>query len=101
MLGHNGAGKSTLVKTLAGNYADYGGRILIDGVERALRNPREALDCGVAIIYQDFALAPDLSVAANIAMGREPKGALPGLTPTKYCLSRSKREARRWPSACR
>jgi ABC-type sugar transport system ATPase subunit len=93
LLGHNGAGKSTLVKTLAGNYADYGGRIRIDGAERTLHSPRQALDCGVAIIYQDFALAPDLSVAANIALGREPRGMFSGLMPHKAVLERSGREA--------
>lgn len=93
LVGHNGAGKSTLVKTLAGNFADYGGEITIDGQVRALHSPREALAHGVAIIYQDFALVPDLSVAANIALGREPPGVLPGLMPHKALRARSAREA--------
>jgi len=93
LIGHNGAGKSTLMKTLAGNFADYGGRIFIEGRECALHTPSEALIQGVAIIYQDFALVPDLSVAANIALGREPKGSFPGLMPHRAMRKRSAREA--------
>lgn len=93
LIGHNGAGKSTLMKTLAGNFADYGGRIVIAGRDCALHTPAEALAEGVAIIYQDFALVPDLSVAANIALGREPKGPLPGLMPHRQLRARSAQEA--------
>jgi ABC-type sugar transport system ATPase subunit len=93
LLGHNGAGKSTLMKTLGGNYADYDGQILIDGSPCALHTPRDALARGVAIIYQDFALVPDLSVAANIALGREPPGKVPGLLPHRAMRARSAREA--------
>jgi ABC-type sugar transport system ATPase subunit len=93
LVGHNGAGKSTLMKTLAGNFADYGGQILIEGRACALHTPAEALAQGVAIIYQDFALVPDLSVAANIALGREPAGAFRGLMPHKALRDRSAREA--------
>jgi len=74
LIGHNGAGKSTLMRVLGGSYPDYGGTVTIDGVERSVRSPRESLDAGVAIIYQDFALVPDLDVAHNIALGREPGG---------------------------
>lgn len=74
LVGHNGAGKSTLMRVLGGSYPDYSGTITIDDVERDLRTPRDALDNGIAIIYQDFALVPDLDVAHNIALGREPGG---------------------------
>ncbi|MCB8883603.1 sugar ABC transporter ATP-binding protein [Acidisoma cellulosilytica] len=93
LIGHNGAGKSTLMKTLAGNFADYSGQIVIEGRDCVLHTPAEALGQGVAIIYQDFALVPDLSVAANIALGREPKGAFPGLMPHRALRTRSAREA--------
>jgi ribose transport system ATP-binding protein len=78
VVGHNGAGKSTLMKILAGVHADFDGRIAIDGKEAQLRSPRDAAGHNIAAIYQDFALVPDLSVAANIALGREPQ-ALGGL----------------------
>ncbi|HEY0118999.1 MAG TPA: ATP-binding cassette domain-containing protein, partial [Cellulomonas sp.] len=72
LIGHNGAGKSTLMRVLGGSYPDYLGTITIDGEDHSLRTPRESLDAGIAIIYQDFALVPDLDVAHNIALGREP-----------------------------
>jgi len=75
LIGHNGAGKSTLMKVLGGSYPDYAGTVTIDGETREMRTPGDALDAGVAIIYQDFALVPDLDVAHNIALGREPGGA--------------------------
>lgn len=93
LIGHNGAGKSTLMKTLAGNFLDYSGTISIGGRECILHTPAQALAEGVAIIYQDFALVPDLAVAANIALGREPKGRFRGLMPHRALLERSRREA--------
>jgi ABC-type sugar transport system ATPase subunit len=73
IVGHNGAGKSTLIKIIAGLYPDAEGDIAIRGAPIHLRSPREAAANAIAIIYQDFALVPDLSVAANIALGREPR----------------------------
>lgn len=93
LVGHNGAGKSTLMKTLGGNFSDYQGHILIDGEECRLEAPKQALERGVAIIYQDFSLIPDLSVADNIGLGREPAGPLPGLVSHGELRKRSEREA--------
>lgn len=93
LIGHNGAGKSTLIKVLAGNFADYGGNILIEGRTCNLHSPKHAIDAGIAIIYQDFSLAPNLSVAANIALGREPEGRVCGLMPHRKVLERSQAEA--------
>jgi len=93
LVGHNGAGKSTLMKTLGGNFADYDGRILIDGEEAALHAPKQALEKGVAMIYQDFSLIPDLSVADNIGLGRDPRGSLPGLISHSALRKRSAEEA--------
>jgi ABC-type sugar transport system ATPase subunit len=73
VVGHNGAGKSTLMKVIAGLYPDATGDIVINGAPVRLRSPREAAENAIAIIYQDFALVPELSVAANIALGREPR----------------------------
>src|ERR1700722_984203 len=78
LVGHNGAGKSTLMKVLGGNYVDYDGEVRLDGEEVRLGAPRAALQRGVAVIYQDFSLVPDLTVAENIALGREPRGRLSG-----------------------
>jgi ribose transport system ATP-binding protein len=72
LMGENGAGKSTLMKVLAGaNPADPGGEIRIDGQTVALIDPLSARSAGVAIIYQELALAPNLSALENIYLGRE------------------------------
>jgi len=73
LMGENGAGKSTLMKILSGAYyADPGGEILIDGQPVAITDPISAKRQGVAIIYQELALAPNLTVAENIYLGEEP-----------------------------
>jgi len=66
LIGENGAGKSTLMKVLSGAYKKDSGEILIDGKVVNITNPKEAKDLGIAIIYQEFMLAPDLTVAENI-----------------------------------
>ncbi len=70
--GENGAGKSTLMKLLSQVERPSGGEIEISGAEVAFHGPRYAQSLGVAMVYQEFALAPDLSVAENLFMGREP-----------------------------
>ncbi|HET7273365.1 MAG TPA: sugar ABC transporter ATP-binding protein, partial [Rubrobacter sp.] len=70
--GENGAGKSTLMKLLSQVERPSGGEIEISGEEVAFHGPRYAQSIGVAMVYQEFALAPDLSVAENLFMGREP-----------------------------
>jgi simple sugar transport system ATP-binding protein len=71
LVGDNGAGKSTLVKILSGAHAPDGGQILLDGVERQWDSPRQALDAGIETLYQDSGLAPHLTVAQNVFLGRE------------------------------
>lgn len=66
LIGENGAGKSTLMKVLSGAYKKDKGEIYIDGNLVHINNPKEAKDKGIAIIYQEFMLAPDLTVAENI-----------------------------------
>lgn len=73
LLGENGAGKSTLIKVLAGVHEKDKGEIFIDGKEYHFTNPGQALEAGVAVIYQELCLAPDLSVAENIFLGKIPK----------------------------
>ncbi len=71
LCGENGAGKSTLMKILAGAIADYEGTIELDGRKLSCKGPRDAEDAGIRIIYQELNLVPDLTVAANIFLGRE------------------------------
>lgn len=73
LLGENGAGKSTLMKVLAGVYKSDGGRIIYKGEEVVFANPKQAQEKHIAIIYQEFNLMPNLTVAQNIFLGREPK----------------------------
>ncbi|WP_237479733.1 sugar ABC transporter ATP-binding protein [Lichenibacterium dinghuense] len=74
LMGENGAGKSTLMKTLSGAYqADAGGEIRIAGQPMKANGPIEAREAGVSIIYQELALAPNLTVAENIYLNREPR----------------------------
>jgi ribose transport system ATP-binding protein len=72
LLGENGAGKSTLMKVLSGAYARDDGDILIDGRVVAIASPRDAQALGIATIYQELSLVPQLTVAENILLGREP-----------------------------
>ena len=71
LVGDNGAGKSTFVKTIAGVHLPDGGEILINGTLVRLRSPLEARVLGVETVYQDLALAADLSVWGNLFLGRE------------------------------
>ena len=72
LMGENGAGKSTLMKILSGAHrADPGGEILIEGKPLVINGPQDAKRAGIAIIYQELALAPNLSVAENIYLGSE------------------------------
>ena len=71
LAGENGAGKSTLIRILAGVYSDHEGTIELDGRPVRLRSPQEARALGVAVIHQELALVPALSVADNIYLGRQ------------------------------
>jgi simple sugar transport system ATP-binding protein len=81
LLGDNGAGKSTLIKTLAGVHQPSRGQYWVEGKEVRFASPREALDHGIATVYQDLALVPLMSVARNFFAGREPMRKLFGLIP--------------------
>ncbi|MET8353838.1 sugar ABC transporter ATP-binding protein [Micromonospora sp. NPDC005206] len=72
LVGENGAGKSTLVKILAGAHPPDAGEMTLDGQPLRLRGPADARAAGIAVIYQEPTLFPDLSVAENIFMGRQP-----------------------------
>src|SRR6266567_7137728 len=72
LVGQNGAGKSTLMAILAGALRPDAGNMTLDGAPYAPANPIEARRAGVAMIYQELSLAPDLSVMENILLGAEP-----------------------------
>jgi rhamnose transport system ATP-binding protein len=72
LVGENGAGKSTMVKILAGVYQPDGGVVRIDGEQVVIASPAAARDAGIAVIYQEPSLFPDLTVAENVFMGRQP-----------------------------
>ncbi|WP_259782122.1 ATP-binding cassette domain-containing protein [Aestuariispira ectoiniformans] len=72
LLGDNGAGKSTFIKTMSGVFQPSAGKILIDGKPTLFNSPRDAMEAGIATVFQDLAMIPLMSVTRNFFMGREP-----------------------------
>ena len=72
LLGDNGAGKSTFIKTMSGVHKPTGGEILFEGRRMDFDSPRDAMEAGIATVYQDLAMIPLMSVTRNFWMGREP-----------------------------
>ena len=72
LVGENGAGKSTLMRILAGIYTDYEGAYFLDGKETRLNSPHDALAHGIGMIHQELSVIPELSVAENLYLGRQP-----------------------------
>lgn len=81
LAGDNGAGKSTLIKALSGVYRPSNGEIYLNGAPVHFSTPQEARDKGIETIYQDLALADNLSIGANIFLGREPMRKAFGFLP--------------------
>ena len=78
LLGDNGAGKSTFIKTMSGVHKPTKGAITIDGQPMNFDSPRDAMEAGIATVFQDLAMIPLMSVTRNFFMGREPlKGSKP------------------------
>ena len=77
LMGENGAGKSTLIKVLTGVYSKDEGQIFIDGNDKAvsIHSPQEAQKLGISTVYQEVNLCPNLTVAENLFIGREPRKA--------------------------
>ena len=71
LMGDNGAGKSTLVKIVAGNFPQTGGTIKVNGEVAHFHRPVDARDAGIEVVYQDLALADNLTAAENVFLGRE------------------------------
>jgi ribose transport system ATP-binding protein len=82
LCGENGAGKSTLMKILSGAYQKDSGEIFIDGEPVSISHPRDAMDLGISVIYQEFTLIPHLNVAENIFLGKAP-AKIPGIVDWK------------------
>ena len=78
LVGENGAGKSTLMRVLSGFYADYAGELAIDGHAVRILSPGQARALGIGLVHQELSLVPELTVADNIFLGREPSARLPG-----------------------
>ncbi|TCO69416.1 ATP-binding cassette domain-containing protein [Rhodovulum euryhalinum] len=72
LLGDNGAGKSTFIKTMSGVHKPTAGSIHFQGRPMSFDSPRDAMEAGIATVYQDLAMIPLMSVARNFFMGREP-----------------------------
>lgn len=81
LAGDNGAGKSTLTKMISGVYPADGGEIRLDGAVVRFETPEAAREAGIETIYQDLALADNLSIGANIFLGREPMRRVLGVLP--------------------
>jgi ribose transport system ATP-binding protein len=75
LIGSNGCGKSTLCKIIAGSVAADGGRLTLDGRPVSFASPREAVAAGIGVFYQDLSLIPEMTVAENLSLGREPRAA--------------------------
>jgi len=72
LIGENGAGKSTLIKILAGVFPPTEGQIYYKGEKVTISSPKEGIDLGISVIYQEITLVPYISIAKNIFLGREP-----------------------------
>ena len=72
LLGDNGAGKSTFIKTMSGVHKPTSGEILFEGKPMSFSTPRDAMEAGIATVFQDLAMIPLMSVTRNFFMGREP-----------------------------
>ena len=81
LLGDNGAGKSTFIKTMSGVHKATSGEILFEGRPLSFSSPRDAMEAGIATVYQDLAMIPLMSVTRNFWMGREP---VKSFGPLKY-----------------
>ncbi len=89
LIGENGAGKSTLMRILGGDYPADAGTISIEGKPVRIRDVRHAMSLGISVIYQELNLAPNLDVASNIFLGREPRGGPLGIVNRKELYSRA------------
>ncbi|MEI6465525.1 MAG: ATP-binding cassette domain-containing protein, partial [Verrucomicrobiota bacterium] len=90
LVGENGAGKSTLLKILSGAYRPTAGGLALGGRAQAFRDTSAALAAGVAVIYQELHLVPEMSVAENIFLGHLPRRA--GLVDRRELAAAARRQ---------
>ncbi len=83
LIGENGAGKSTLMKILAGIYQPDEGSIRFKGEPVTITDPRASIDCGIAMIHQELSPIPEMSIAENVFLGREPVFGLTRIVDTR------------------
>lgn len=100
MIGDNGAGKSSLIKALSGATVPDEGEILLDGQRIQFKSPIDARKAGIETVYQDLAVAPAMTIAENLFLGRELLR--PGLLGSDCACSTRKRCSKKarpaWPS---
>jgi len=95
LVGENGAGKSTLMKILSGVLLPDTGSMVREGKPCVWKHPFDSLAAGVAMIYQELSLAPDLTIAENVWLGIEPRGPLPGVYSKNRMLADTRALAER------
>lgn len=95
LIGENGAGKSTLIRILGGDYLAEEGELLFDGNRAAIVDVQHSIAHGVSVIYQELNLAPNLDIASNIFLGREPRVGGWGIVDKKQLYARAEELARR------
>ncbi len=96
LCGENGAGKSTLMKVLAGVFKPDSGKIFIDGQQKIFMNPRQALDTGISMLYQELDLAEDLTVYENIYLGKRIPSRIPYVINRKAEIDRTAELCRKY-----
>src|SRR5690242_13585873 len=92
LVGDNGAGKSTMVKTIAGIHSQDEGKIRFEGSEVSIHRPQDAVELGIATVYQDLALCDNLDVVANLFLGREEVAPGPGQVSRQLDEARMEQE---------
>ena len=95
LIGENGAGKSTLMRILGGDYPADEGEILFGGEQARITDVQHSIALGVSVIYQELNLAPNLDIASNIFLGREPRLGALAIVDKKQLYARAQELARR------
>jgi ribose transport system ATP-binding protein len=96
LCGENGAGKSTLMKVLAGVYPPDSGEIILDGQRRSFTHPRQALEAGISMLYQELDLAEHLTVYENIFLGRELRSRIPFMIDRRAMINQTLQNCKKY-----